>query len=406
MKKYIYTISLLLISICISGCANHSLSLQQNETLSAGVSLKDAKIYVRKGKVNNTDSTGSTALEYAATSPQNINIMQYLIDNGADVNFTKSNLTALGMAVIIGNYEAVKLLINNGAIYKKKSEYENSLLYQAITSGHLKIVKYLISKGLSLEKEGSKKKLIGDINIHLKTFEGLKDKSVNTFTRNIYKENVVKLKATRTFIENYYGKEKIKQQENQQKEQIKQKKIIKDDIQKNVNSYIKKNDLKGLKTYTEENPSAVYYIKDKTIRLMLTGPKGMKVGDIRKLIKDKRSDYIIISLIKRVKSPYKEFTLEEIDLLLKMKLSDKIISAMMDVTTKLLEKEDKKQQQQFLLNEQKRIKNQEVKVQVKEKVIYRNNPNQKVDTQGNPIVERVQGEIIKKGIGMLFDSLF
>jgi len=35
----------------------------------------------------------------------------------------------------------------------------------------------------------------------------------------------------------------------------------------------------------------------------------MKVGDIRKLINDGRSEKIIISLIKRVKVPYKEFTL-------------------------------------------------------------------------------------------------
>ena len=34
----------------------------------------------------------------------------------------------------------------------------------------------------------------------------------------------------------------------------------------------------------------------------------MKVGDIRKLIKDGEDEIIILSLIKRVKVPYKEFT--------------------------------------------------------------------------------------------------
>ena len=53
-----------------------------------------------------------------------------------------------------------------------------------------------------------------------------------------------------------------------------------------------------------------------------------------------------------------------------------------------------------ILIELKRIASQ------KTKVIYRDNPNQKVDAQGNPIIEAVQDELIKQGAKMLFDKLF
>ena len=164
-----------------------------------------------------------------------------------------------------------------------------------------------------------------------------------------------------------------------------------------INSLIKKNDLQGLKEYTDKNPNSVYYITDNKLRLILTGPQGMKVGDIKKLIKKGRSETIITALIQRVKVPYKEFTLEEIDILSEMKLSDNIIASMINVTTELLKNEEKKKQQQFYLSEQK--KNSQQKTQV----IYRNNQQQE---SNNGIGNKVQEEVIKQGVGMLLDQLF
>ena len=128
----------------------------------------------------------------------------------------------------------------------------------------------------------------------------------------------------------------------------------------------------------------------------------MKVGDIRKLLKDGRSETIVKSLIKRVKSPYKEFTLDEIDMLAEMGLNDNIISTMIDVTTKLLENADKRKQQEFLLSEQKRIANQKVK----ERVVYKTKRTQKVEQKNNPVMEKVQNEVVKQGVGMLLDHFF
>ena len=183
---------------------------------------------------------------------------------------------------------------------------------------------------------------------------------------------------------------------NKNKEKIKKDKETQE--QNIINTFIVKKDLEGLKNYTDKNPNSVYYIKDKSIRLILTGPKGMKVGDIIKLLKKGRSEKLVSSLIKRVKTPYKEFTLDEIDILINLGLTDNIISEMIDITTILLRDKNLQKRQEFLLSEQQRIAKQ------KAKVSYRG--NQKVDAQGNPIIEKLQNEVIKQGVGMLLDHFF
>jgi len=162
-----------------------------------------------------------------------------------------------------------------------------------------------------------------------------------------------------------------------------------------IASLVAKNDFQGLKEYTDKNPNSVYYITDQKLRLALTGQKGMKVGDIRKLIKNGRSETIIIALIKRVKSPYKEFTLDEIDNLTSMGLSDNIVAAMIDVTTELLKDEKRNQQQEYFLAEQKRAST---------KTVTTSSYNQ--GSKSNPLANKVEDELVKQGVGKLMDSLF
>ncbi len=162
-----------------------------------------------------------------------------------------------------------------------------------------------------------------------------------------------------------------------------------------IASLVTQNDFQGLKEYTDKNPNSVYYITDQKLRLALTGQKGMKVGDIRKLVKNGRSETIIIALIKRVKSPYKEFTLDEIDNLTNMGLSDNIVAAMIDVTTELLKDEKRNQQQEYFLAEQKKAST---------KTVTTSNYNQ--GSKSNPLANKVEDELVKQGVGKLMDSLF
>jgi hypothetical protein len=71
------------------------------------------------------------------------------------------------------------------------------------------------------------------------------------------------------------------------------------------------------------------------------------VGDIINYKKKKISDVLLISKIKSSKTPYKQFSMEEILLLQEYNISDALIAAMIDVTTEI-EKDmarDEKQRQ-------------------------------------------------------------
>ncbi|WP_295022525.1 hypothetical protein, partial [Sulfurimonas sp.] len=154
----------------------------------------------------------------------------------------------------------------------------------------------------------------------------------------------------------------------------------------------------GLKQLTEKDPNLVNYIQDEELRLMLTGPKGMKVGDIRKLLTKGKSEMIIVSLIKRVQVPYKEFTLEEIETLTKMELTEKTISAMIDVTTELLKDERRRKEQEFYQTENKRLMEQKAQPQT---IVQTNNQNNNSQLQ-----DKATEILLQEGSKMLLKSLF
>ncbi len=131
---------------------------------------------------------------------------------------------------------------------------------------------------------------------------------------------------------------------------------------------------------------------------MLTGPKGMKVGDIRKLLTKGKSEMIIVSLIKRVQVPYKEFTLEEIETLTKMELTEKTISAMIDVTTELLKDERRRKEQEFYQTENKRLMEQKAQPQT---IVQTNNQNNNSQLQ-----DKATEILLQEGSKMLLKSLF
>ena len=250
-------------------------------------------------------------------------------------------------------------------------------------------------------------KLVWDINAGNIVFSATKTTLCGG--RNFSTKNyILKGGVTYTFLFTAgfdFNKGTIKLISNDEKKQIEKKETLaivnKRDIakkeQKTINNYISNKNFQGLKSYTDKHPNSVYYIQDSSIRLAFTGPKGLKVGDIRKYIKNGKSELILISMIKQQEIPYKKFTMDEIDILLKMELSDRIISAMIDVTTKLYDNKRVREQQEFFLNEQKKIANQ---------TIQNNYQNKKLDTQGNPIVNKIEDEVIQQGVKLLLDQLF
>jgi hypothetical protein len=133
----------------------------------------------------------------------------------------------------------------------------------------------------------------------------------------------------------------------------------------------------------------------------MTGPKGLKVGDIREYLKNKKSELVLLSMIKQQEIPYKKFTFSEIDLLTQMGLTDKVIATMIDITTSLLHDEKLRKQQEYYLAEEKKIAATQ-----QSKVVYQNVQNQTTLQQPNQLTDKVENEVIKQGVGILLDQLF
>ena len=113
-----------------------------------------------------------------------------------------------------------------------------------------------------------------------------------------------------------------------------------------------------------------------------------------------KSELILLSMIKQQEVPYKKFTLQEIDLLVKMGLTDKVIAAMIDVTTSLLHDEKLRKQQEYYLEEQKKI------VASKQSTTTYQTTQNQMQQQPHDTTEKVKNEVIKQGVGILLDQLF
>ncbi|WP_373073236.1 ankyrin repeat domain-containing protein [Sulfurimonas sp.] len=321
-------------------------------------------------------SDNKTILHFTARN-SSLNIVKSLVENNADINAAQPDgWEPLHLAARYNNIDVVKYLANNGADLNAQTVYKGKINYTPL---HLALYR---EKEEIKDQEAIVKYLIGmDTNLMLKDSYGRTAQIVATQS-NQYK-------LLKYFKDPSLAKREVEE------DKKKQQRII-------VNEFINNKDFQGLKTYTDKNPSAAYYISDDSLRLMFTGPRGMKVGDIRKLLKQGKSEVIVISLIKRVKTPYKEFTLDEIDTLIEMGLSDNIIASMIDVTTELLKDEQRKKEQQFLLSEQQRI----AKENSKTKVIYQQGPSLQQKTVGDVIIDKAVDKAVDKGVEMLLRKLF
>lgn len=406
---------------------------------------------------------GSSALHWAVQNG-NIEMIKYLVEKKANVNavnFT-SKETPLLWAAKAGNLEVVKYLVENKADIKIEDIYKQSALYLASLGGKTGIVKYLVENGANINKKGfgghtplsaatsnshleTAKYLIekgADVNakqiegwtpLHFAAYYGrlevveflidagadmdLKNSANQTsldiaspVVKEYFQRNRVTILENRRKKEAQIAEEKRKAQLAKEEKEAQEAKAKKEaEIALQINDLIAKNDFEGLKLLTEQNPYYVNYIQDAELRLMLTGPKGMKVGDIRKLLKDGKSEMIVVSLIKRVQIPYKEFSLEEIEELIKMELTDKTISAMIDVTTELLKDERKRKEQEFYQAENKRLMEQKAQPQtiIKEvQTVQEVQTTNQNNNSGSQLADKATEILLQEGTKMLLKSLF
>ena len=108
--------------------------------------MEIVKYLVENGAdVNEKGFENETALMYASENGH-LEMVKYLVEYGADVNANnQSNKTAFVLASEKGHLEIVKYLIKNGAYFNSKDK--NEALLRGSFNGHFEMVKYLVEQG-------------------------------------------------------------------------------------------------------------------------------------------------------------------------------------------------------------------------------------------------------------------
>lgn len=83
-------------------------------------------------------------------------------------------------------------------------------------------------------------------------------------------------------------------------------------------------------------------------RILLVGPKGLRIVDLVKLKDAKVSPNIVIARVKASTEPYKNFEADELGALKQLGIADDIVAAMIEVTAKLEERKKADEEKQAL----------------------------------------------------------
>lgn len=125
-----------------------------------GVSAQDIFSFVKEGdlkniskvlqnktaNVNTINESGYTPLMFAAYYNQ-LEVIQFLLEKGAEINLESKYGTALMAATIKGHRDAVVFLIAEGATLNNKDSYGNTALLHSAVFNRTEIAKLLLEAG-------------------------------------------------------------------------------------------------------------------------------------------------------------------------------------------------------------------------------------------------------------------
>jgi LAS superfamily LD-carboxypeptidase LdcB len=100
-----------------------------------------------------------------------------------------------------------------------------------------------------------------------------------------------------------------------------------------LNQKVKANKTREVREILNTNPKALDLVQESDNKLFYVGPNGWRVIDIIEGLRNKRlHEKEIIEHIKAAQLPYKKYSYEEIQVLLKQKIPFKVINTMMTVS--------------------------------------------------------------------------
>ncbi|KUL83152.1 hypothetical protein ZTR_10097 [Talaromyces verruculosus] len=107
-----------------------------------------------KSKINERDSTGTNALQWASLRGHSKSVQQ-LLEKGAEVNAQGGRYSsALSAASFNGHVEIVQRLLEKGAEVNAQGGHYGNALQAASSRGHVKIVQVLLEKGAEVNAQG------------------------------------------------------------------------------------------------------------------------------------------------------------------------------------------------------------------------------------------------------------
>ncbi|XP_028409515.1 uncharacterized protein LOC114532139 [Dendronephthya gigantea] len=113
--------------------------------------LEIVEYLVEQGADVNGKKTNRWTVLHSAVKNGTVEIVEYLVEKGADVNGKKNDgwcvMHAAVAKVAIDVLEIVKYLLENGADVNGKDTNGSTVLHSAVAGGTLEIVKYLVENG-------------------------------------------------------------------------------------------------------------------------------------------------------------------------------------------------------------------------------------------------------------------
>ena len=126
-----------------------------HEAVVIGDSEKVRQILTPEFEINQKDSSGMTALQLAVRE-QNMEIIELLVDSGADVNLPSTRFLFTPLHISIRTSFAMsKFLIDHGADINQKNSEGASPLHIAARAGNNEMVEFLIANGADVNSEDS-----------------------------------------------------------------------------------------------------------------------------------------------------------------------------------------------------------------------------------------------------------
>jgi ankyrin repeat protein len=132
--------------------SSSSVSYSSSDSLDAASEMGDLErvkflVQTAGANVDHTGEFGLTPL-YFASQHDHLDVVKFLVDNGADPNIADNDgQTPIMIAIINGHIDVVRVLLEKGADPNQADDFNSTPLSFASQDGDLEVVRMLLGKG-------------------------------------------------------------------------------------------------------------------------------------------------------------------------------------------------------------------------------------------------------------------